>query len=463
MLTRLRIKNFKAWSDTGDIPLAPITVFFGNNSSGKSSLDQLLLLLKQTAESPDRKRVIHPGDRRSLVDVGTFQDMIYEHDTNNHLEAELQWVLPDQLSIENSRTGDTHLGREMRFSTVIREREGRTSSPTVESFSYTLLNPDSTDVAFGMERRQESPNKYDLTTHHYRAVRTGGRAWPLPEPIRFYGFPDEALAYYENTGFLPDFTLELERLLGRIFYLGPLRERPARTYIWSGEIPEHVGWDGERTVEAILAAQGREISRGYKKYYYPFEDVIARWLRQLSLIDSFEVGQIAPQRKEYEVRVQTGPRGPIVKLPDVGFGVSQVLPVIVQCFYAPHDSTIILEQPEIHLHPSVQARLADLFVEAVSSKEDGRNRNVQLIIESHSEHFLRRLQRLIAEERIPADSVAAYFCEFGRKKASIRKLDIDLFGRIENWPDDFFGDIGTEVQMQTQAMIKRIRQEEDSN
>lgn len=67
MLTKLRIKNFKAWRDTCEIRLAPLTVIFGTNSGGKTSIPQLLLLLKQTAESPDRQRALHLGDTRTLV------------------------------------------------------------------------------------------------------------------------------------------------------------------------------------------------------------------------------------------------------------------------------------------------------------------------------------------------------------------------------------------------------------
>ena len=83
-------------------------------------------------------------------------------------------------------------------------------------------------------------------------------------------------------------------------------------------------------------------------------------------------------------------------LTDIGFGVSQVLPVLVQCFYANHGSTLILEQPDIHLHPSAQAGLADLFIAAKKSP------GVQILFESHSEHLLRRLQRRIAEEKVPS-------------------------------------------------------------
>jgi predicted ATPase len=129
-----------------------------------------------------------------------------------------------------------------------------------------------------------------------------------------------------------------------------------------------------------------------------------------------------------------------VLLPDVGFGVSQVLPVVVQCFYTQANSTVILEQPEIHLHPAVQSELADLFVEAIRAREGGSPRNVQLLVESHSEHFLRRLQRRIADETIDASEVALYFCVSTPEGASIRELEVDELGNIRNWPRDFFGD-----------------------
>ena len=77
MLSKLRIKNFKLWKDTGNIRMAPITLFFGANSSGKSSIGQFLMMLKQTIESPDRKAVLYPGGRTSAVQLGSFQEMVF--------------------------------------------------------------------------------------------------------------------------------------------------------------------------------------------------------------------------------------------------------------------------------------------------------------------------------------------------------------------------------------------------
>ena len=85
MLTNLRLRNFKVWRDSGSIRLAPLTVLFGTNSAGKTSIPQLLLLLKQTAASPDRQRALQLGDQRTLVDLGTYADMVHGHETREPL------------------------------------------------------------------------------------------------------------------------------------------------------------------------------------------------------------------------------------------------------------------------------------------------------------------------------------------------------------------------------------------
>ncbi|MCI0442905.1 DUF3696 domain-containing protein, partial [bacterium] len=142
---------------------------------------------------------------------------------------------------------------------------------------------------------------------------------------------------------------------------------------------------------------------------------------------------------------------PEVLITDVGFGVSQILPAIVLCYSAPENSIIILEQPEIHLHPAVQAGLADVFIDAV------KTRNVQIIFESHSEHLLRRLQLRIAQEKINPKMTAMYFCEADVDQSRLMPLNVDLFGNISNWPKNFFGDQFGEIAEMTKAALERKR------
>jgi predicted ATPase len=239
--------------------------------------------------------------------------------------------------------------------------------------------------------------------------------------------------------------------------LGPLRDHPQRTYQWSGDTPEDVGQKGEYAIAAILAAEAekRMINRGPKKKTQPFSALIAGWLQDLGIIHSFEVRPVAKGRKEYEVLIKTGASSAEVKITDVGFGVSQVLPALVQAFYCPAHSVVWMEQPEIHLHPQVQAELADVFVSAVRAREGGLDRNIQLIIESHSEHLLLRLQRRIAEGELSPDDVAIYFCKRGDVATELEPLKLDMYGDIANWPDRFFGDEMADLTARTVAAMKR--------
>jgi predicted ATPase len=249
-------------------------------------------------------------------------------------------------------------------------------------------------------------------------------------------------------------------MLAGISYLGPLRDHPRRIYQWSGDTPEDVGQRGQSAVAAILAAQqdGRKLNRGWKKPTKAFAEFVAQWLAEMKVIHSFAVRPVAEGRKEFEVLIRTQAWSPEVKITDVGFGVSQVLPALVQAFYCPPHSTVWMEQPEIHLHPQVQSELADVFISAVQSWQDNKERRVQLIVESHSEHFLTRLQRRVAEGKIKPSEVAIYFCRNNEEGAVLESLDLNLFGEIENWPQNFFGDQMGDLSARALAALRRKSQ-----
>ncbi|MDQ2732368.1 MAG: DUF3696 domain-containing protein [Armatimonadota bacterium] len=212
-----------------------------------------------------------------------------------------------------------------------------------------------------------------------------------------------------------------------------------------------MGQRGERVIEALLSSRerGEKIARGKGRKAFTLEEYVAFWLKELGLIHSFSVDPISINSNVYQVLVQVQPHAAPVLLTDVGFGVSQVLPVLALCYYVPEGSTVILEQPEIHLHPRVQAGLADVFIDAM------KKRNIQIILESHSEHLLVRLQRRIAEEKVGDNDVSLYFCERGEFASHLKPLEIDRFGNIRNWPENFFGD---ELEERTAMMEAAIRQ-----
>jgi predicted ATPase len=125
----------------------------------------------------------------------------------------------------------------------------------------------------------------------------------------------------------------------------------------------------------------------------------------------------------------------ITNIADAGFGTSQVLPLITQAIAAAPDSLTLAEQPEIHLNPRLQCVLADLFVEMAAAKR-------RVIVETHSEHLLLRLRRLVAMGKISHEDVALYFIERDREQSTIRHVPIQKNGHIKpaDWPAGFFGE-----------------------
>jgi hypothetical protein len=449
MLTRLGLSNVKSWQRIDAMRLAPITGLFGTNSSGKSTLLQVLLMLKQTAASTDRAEVLHFGDSRDPVSLGSFRDLVYGHDPALPLSWDLSWRMPAPLNIVDPETRRAVLSAEaMQLAVTLTGNGGE--APAVAALAYNLGGH-----RFGLQRVAGARSGYELTaepdTFEFKRARGRPRT-SLPPPIKCYGFPDEVRLAYRNAEFVADLALAFEQLCDRIFYLGPLREYPQRRYTWAGSQPRDVGPRGERVIDALLAARQRDlrVGRGYRRRRVPLEQLVAHQLSELGLVAGFEVSPEASGSDIYRAWVQVRAGGARALLTDVGFGVSQVLPVLVLCSYAPEGSILLLEQPEIHLHPSVQAGLADVLIAAV------HHRRLQIIVESHSEHLLRRLQRRIAEGALAAEDAALYFCTAGAEGSALLGLQLDRFGNIANWPDGFFGDELGELVATRRAQLVRL-------
>ena len=452
MLNRLKLENFKVW-EAADLTLGKVTGLFGANSAGKSSVLDLLLLLKQTRNATDRGLVLEFGGPANMVNLGTFADVVHHHDEGRKIRWLLEWALPKTLTIktiknpQDPRTATPLAGKTLQTRCEVGLQD---AGLRVSELAYQFAGTD-----FRLNEKEGSKDKFELSTtadpDDFRFVRNQGRKWPLPRPIKTHLFPGEAKAYFQNSAFLGDFELQYESLMDSLFYLGPLREHPKREYHWAGSRPEDVGQRGERTIDAILAAtaRGEKRSLGYRMWRKPFQEMIAHWLRELGLIHDFALEEVAPGTRLYGATVRTLASSAPTALTDVGFGVSQVLPVLVLLYYVPEGSTVVLEQPEIHLHPAVQSGLADVMLNVAEA------RNVQIIVESHSEHLLRRLQRRVAEGRTAADDVRVYFVAARDGRAELSGLTLNTWGEIENWPQNFFGDELGEISAITEASLQR--------
>jgi predicted ATPase len=451
MLQQMWMKNFKSWVDTGTIRLAPLTGFFGANSSGKSSLLQMLLLLKQTAESPDRGLILRTNaDKDGYVNLGTIPELI--HNNQKTVEFGVNWTLPKPIDVPSMNGPNS--GKQLTALTFDTQIVSDNGSNYVKQLGYA-----DGEVSARMLRRDDATYDIAVTVGGKKPLKQRGRPYQdVSPPVKCYGFSEEALRYYQNAGFLNDFVLAFERQLQRIYYLGPLREYPQRIYSWAGERPNGVGLKGELAVAALLAAKDERVYSGRTTSRIRLEQCVADKLVAMGMATSFETKPLVKCGVQYELRLKRTDDSQEVVVTDMGFGVSQVLPVLVLCYYVPEGSTIILEQPEIHLHPSVQAALADVFIDVVA------NRNVQILVESHSEHFIRRLQRRMAEEMITPEDTRLYFCDYRSGQSTLDNLQLDSFGNIRNWPSEFFGDLtGDLITMAQTAAIRRIKNNGASN
>ena len=456
MLKRLTLRNFKSW-ERADLEFGRITGLFGANSSGKSSLAQFLLLMKQTKESSDRAVTLDLDGR--YVELGAPRDVVHGHDTDRNVEFDIRFDSPARFATRDAATELSRIVPKAANGDLARRAVRASIAVDAQgAFRGRTLSYDAGGAKFELRRKAAGDDEFELAASipdaGFSFQRNRGRAWSLPGPAKAYRFPDEARTYFSNSGFLADLEAAFEDVLDRIYYLGPLREYPKRDYLWTRSRPADVGARGERTIEAIIAADadGRRHNIKKRGRRMLFSVVIAYWLKRMQLVEDFAVAEIAPGTNRWQAKVKTHADGSEVMLTDVGFGISQILPVIVLLYHVPADSTVILEQPEIHLHPSAQAELADLIIAAATHPD----RRVQVILESHSEHLLLRLQRRMSEAQLLTnDDVALYFCRAARRTSVIERLELDEYGRIGNWPENFMGNAFSETAQAETARLER--------
>ncbi len=466
MLKKVTINNFKAWHKA-EIDFGKITGFFGTNSAGKSSLLQFLLMLKATKETTDRGLTVNfggPGTR--YIDLGTFRDVIHKREENRRLSWNLSWKLPKELKIDMFTGIPSELSTGMPSEFQIKgdtlenscEVAWRNNRLISRQMGYKFA-----EAEYRLKLRKGSRSKYQLDTDNpnLNFIPSNGSQRTLGPSVKTHLFPDEIKWQYQNADFLNQFENAYEKLIDSIFYLAPIRAMPQRDYQWAGSSPKDVGIYGHLTIDAILAARrdGETRTIPFEQMInsrtIPFEQMIDHQLKRMGLANHFRVEEIVKNSNLYRTKLKTSESGPEVSLTDVGFGVSQVLPTIVLLYHVPEGSTILIEQPELHLHPSVQSEFADVMLDVMKS------RNVQIIVESHSEHLLRRLQLRVAESKVPSEEIKLFFVSEKEGKADLSDLSLNQYGEIENWPNNFFGDEMGEITAIVKASLNRKRKESE--
>lgn len=464
MFRNIGINNFKGFSQPQKIRLAPVTLIYGPNSSGKSSIIQALMLLKQSITRPSEKGgLVSTGE---YIDLGTFSSMMNNHNTGNDLEFSVEYSPLKRQSIhERANFGDSH-NRIHEFTYSLSGREG---SHKNEEFTYLkkittkIITEGNNKSLFRLSMQSSLDDKIQTSfVRRSLAARTFDFADPesgesfcnyvsrkrgvtgfdsnpvrkLINNITFRSDPNfstpssiftkEGQKDVDNVAFavcnqtMAEIATELQDKFGTVAYLGPLRLHPARLYAPKGDQSGSVGKAGENAARLIYEKSpimSDEINRWFLEFDIPYS------LSAENIGNDITGSVVSLQLKDLRTGVTVGPS-------DVGFGIGQLLPILVEGLVR-KNSTICVEQPEIHLHPRLQAALANFIVE--TSKEN------QWIIETHSESLILRLQNKIKDGAISHKDVSVIYVEATSRGSKVLEIPLDKDGDfMVDWPDGFF-------------------------
>jgi len=434
MLEKFRVKNFRCFEDTGDIEVRPLTLFLGPNSSGKSSILHLLLALRQTAESTDADTAFAPND--GWVHLGSYPDFVFRHEWKREIEVTLEFTAP-KSPVPRSLT---LLPWPIAF--WVKWKYNRKTTQIHLCESSTRLG----------ESWEETIHRQDKGGYEVVVKSLKGGPAPGGERITAERLSSLRAAVVEVSDGKTRYTLTLligmaalRAELRRMMYLGPLREHPQRAYVVSGQAPSDVGVRGERAADVLWF-----VSRTKRKRH----NILTRineWLKAFGIANELRLQRLGKSDHYQILFVDPHSKLP-VNISDVGFGASQILPLIVQASYAPPGSLLLIEQPEIHLHPRAQAVLGDLLLKTAIQGQ------TRVIVETHSEHLLARIQRRIAESDggALAKNVAVYYFEPTSDGTKIQRIELDEYGHLtEPIPSGFFEEGLTEAVEHMKAVSER--------
>lgn len=439
VFTYLGLKNFRAFESLG-IELAPITVLVGPNNSGKSSIISGLRVLAQTALSEDfRIPLLLNG---SMGDFGTHRDIVFQNKKGRTVGLTLGTTLiprgPTRERDQNEARVELNFAyraqrREVIMTTsALMDQSGRrvlTTAYSKESEKHTvsvmLPKSDPASTPF-IEKRMRLIHflvpVWELVSDHQRRASTQEASLELRK-----------LAAFSENAFQ-----SLFRGLQGVEYLGPFRAVPQRTSLFSGERPARLGMDGGKAVH-ILASDYLRKGRLKKR----LSNQIVQWFKSADIARDLKVRVLGD--RHFEMLIQHPVTQEYENLTDVGYGISQVLPVLAGGYNMAPDSTFIVEEPEIHLHPRAQANLADFFASLYEKR-------IQCILETHSEHLIIRLQTHVASGRIDPKHIIVYYVHSKGDSKGVVKLTMGPDGKFnEQWPRGFFEDRLEEVEALARA------------
>lgn len=473
---QLRLRNFRLFQDSGWLDIAPLTCMVGRNSSGKSSILSALLLLKQSIENEVYGSAITPlALSGSYCDLGRFRDVVHNHD--HSAEISFSFRLPiRQLPFDRPRQDSGLISipaprSPQPFPWYFRPADSETSRRLGRGHIEVQLTF-SEDEPFGPSLSRCEFESEELGQVRFVRTISGQRRqhwrtysdFPALSPLFFIPtartfFPIirrreklfEKLTPAEKAEtrraeiICGAFFSYIELLLRRSQMIGPFRQPPERRYTFAGFGASRSGPSGEQAIDLLITEALLN-----KAHNQPLVSSVGFWLKVLRLADSLRIRSVAKRLNLFEVDLKFRGRTIRNNLADVGFGVSQVLPVLVQGLLTQPGGVFLVQEPEIHLHPDAQAGLADFFIYLAAQ-------GIGCVIETHSEYLLTRLRRRLAEggrplrkalprlkdtrARLSGEDVSVIFTDLVANEGRATRLQIGPGFQFENLPAGFMSQI----------------------
>ncbi|WP_330148205.1 AAA family ATPase [Shewanella oncorhynchi] len=466
---KLKITNFKAISTTQEFNLDNINIIAGQNSGGKSSLIHALLFLKQNLEDKQEELLKF---NKPLLSLGQFNDVVSKKVNNGCLS--FSFVIT-KLDLDKSRYSKYF--RDLDFKNAeyrvsfesVRQSIGNNTYIKSIEILITTTSDETQIVSFTRKRGnsyhfQVSDNFDDFSVRGEEADLKRG----FMVEMNVGNFLVNRTFFYFKTFYIKipivDFICDvIQTNFQRINYIGPLREAPKNYYYSEDNGSSIVGTRGEFTPQFLAKNQNKKNSYYQIDNEGNFSEKIESNIFKSTkywVCDFFKLASDMTLDKDsngvlYQVNFNQRNSSSKVSINNVGFGMSQILPIVVQGMALPTGSILILEQPEIHLHPSVQAKLFDFF-HALQKK------GVSTFVETHSDHLITRLRRRVAESEGNLENLLTLiFVEYSESelKTVYNKLQLNDLGNFTYWPEGFFDQYDNDIRAILKAQIVKKKKE----
>lgn len=432
MIDKVNIENFKCYKNIS-IETSDLTILTGANSSGKSSILYSVLGSIQSNEFPFQ---FSPNGK--YVKMGDFEEIVHNHDKSKRIKIEFinsrenetittYWVndklrnLPvlnelhtssDFYSLEIKKIRKYNLKFE-----YFKDKDPNSARRSPDVIKRIMEIIEST-VDDELDKGKENEDKKDLI-ERFSKIKTKIE-FKFSDFDELDDFTSDESNYYLSV-ILTSITNTINNFKNRINFISSFRLFPERTYYETSKFDLKVGKFGENYEDQIISWETKKSPK--------FKELM-KILRELDLLDEIKAKRLDGGR--YEILVKANKNGTWSSLTDVGFGISQFLPIIVADLQLGKGSTLFIAQPEIHLHPKVQAQFGDYLVKRI--KEDDK----KYIIETHSEYLLNRIRLGIVKNSLEEKNVKTYFIENQGQKTKKHSLQLLKNGQIKDAPQSFF-------------------------